>query len=106
MIQDARGKSGLGEAPQPGYLIGVPKHDHLVTNVEPGVGRRVEDELTCLVDLFPHRDDDQPRFLRDARIEEGSPCQLGVGLALPSPADPFAHRPQDDMAVQPPEDPS
>ena len=40
MIQDARGKSGLGEVPQPGYLIGVPEHDHLVTNVEPAVGRQ------------------------------------------------------------------
>jgi len=80
LIQDARGKSGLGEVPQPGYLIGVPEHDHLVTNVEPGVGRRVEDELTCLVDLFPHGDDDQSRFLRDARIDECPTRKLGVRL--------------------------
>jgi hypothetical protein len=60
----------LGQVPEPSHLIWLPQYDHVITDVEAGFGRRVENELMRLVDLFPHRDDDKSSFLGDACLDE------------------------------------
>ena len=60
----------MGQVPEPSHLIWLPQDDHVITDVEAGIGRWVENELMRLVDLFPHRDDDKSRFMRDACLDE------------------------------------